>query len=150
MLENDSFTPSSNGELTDSNQTDTRFKAGNTFGKGRPVGSKNKGQLALEAIGQEHAEAILQKLIQQALKGDTNAAKFVLERCWPLRKGARIPFNFPPVNTVHDLNIAFSSVLEEINQGSISIEEGDLLTKILNHKRDVIMMRDLKIKIDSL
>lgn len=145
---------SSNEGLTENQsqateRRDTRFKPGNTFGKGRPVGSKNKGQVALEAIGQEHAEEILQKMIQQALKGDTNAARFLLERCWIQRKGARISFNFPPIHTIQDIDVAISHILEEISQGNISLEEGDMLIKVLKYKSDVMIARDIKRRLDE-
>ena len=43
------------------------FKPGNTFGKGRPAGSRNNATLALEAIGDTQAKALFEKAIELAL-----------------------------------------------------------------------------------
>ena len=119
--------PSINEELTNNyaqttDEKSSQFKSGSTFGMSPPLGSKNKGQLALEAIGQENAETILQK--SQVFNRDFDVL-------------------------IENINIASSHILEEIRQRNISRKEGSTLTKDWEYKRNLIC-KHLTLKLDQL
>jgi hypothetical protein len=52
-------------------KTGHRFQRGNKFGTGRPVGSRNRATVALQAMIDDQGEAVVQAAIQRALAGDT-------------------------------------------------------------------------------
>ncbi len=62
------------------------FKPGNTFGKGRPSGSRNKTMFFLDALGEENLKPIVDQLVEQALSGDVKASKIVLDYVYPTPK----------------------------------------------------------------
>ncbi len=49
------------------------FQPGNTYGKGRLAGSRNKATIALQALLEGEAEGIMRKAVEMALQGDTTA-----------------------------------------------------------------------------
>ena len=65
--------------------------------KGRPQGSRNKTIIALETLGEGEVEYIVKALIEKAKAGDAMAARPILDRVWPARKGARLQFDLPEV-----------------------------------------------------
>jgi hypothetical protein len=54
------------------------FQPGNRLGRGRPVGSRNRATLILDAVAGGECEAVLKTMLRQAKAGDTRAQKW----CW--------------------------------------------------------------------
>ena len=126
-------------ENTDPNvpKNDGRFKKGSPGGPGRPQGSRNSVTIAIEQIGLENAMAIFERLLGASLgtidNVDKEAAKYILERIVPARKGARFPLSIPrDINTVEKLNEATDSLLNMVAEGEISIEESNVIAETLN------------------
>lgn len=68
------------------------FQVGNTFGRGRPPGSKNKKSLALQGLLLENGEEIISTLIERAKQGDRVALTLCVERLIPrLKDVAELP-----------------------------------------------------------
>ena len=126
------------------------FQPGNKFGKGRPQGSKSKAQLALEEIGFEYAESVFMKTLQLALQGDLGAIKLILDRVYPVRKGARHPLDLPPITDIFALNAAYTQVTELLSKGDISAEEALALAHFLELRRKTFESVDLKQQIEEL
>ena len=59
----------------DTRKTGHRFARGNSFGRGRPQGSRNKATIALQALLDEEGEQVTRKAIELAKAGDRRA-------CW--------------------------------------------------------------------
>jgi hypothetical protein len=68
------------------------FQPGNTFGSGRPRGSRNKKGLMLQELLLDNGEEIIQTLIDRAKKGDRAALALCMERLIPrLKDVAELP-----------------------------------------------------------
>ena len=125
----------------------TTFKPGNKAGKGRPHGARTNGQVALEEIGQDAAENAYRVIVTAALtgetKGDVGACKYIVDRCSPVRKGARVKLDLPKIiNTVDDLNEATESVMQMMASGKISLEEATLICGVIEFRSKTIELRD--------
>ncbi|MGC4023899.1 MAG: DUF5681 domain-containing protein [Mesorhizobium sp.] len=108
------------------------FKEGRSGNpNGRPRGSRNKAIAALEAIGEGEVHEIVQALIEKAKGGDAVAAKPILDRVWPVRKGARVEFDLPSVSEAKELPVAIAGVTEQVASGAISPDEGALIVSLL-------------------
>jgi hypothetical protein len=119
------------------------FKPGNTFGKGRPVGSKSNAQVTLERIGQEQAEAVLNKMLENALNGDVQAQKYLLDRFLPSRKGTRIKLDLPEIKTVSDIDKASQYIIQQMGNGTISPEETQQIHTLLTQRKDFILATEI-------
>ncbi len=127
------------------------FKPGNRFGKGRPAGSRNKAQLALEKIGQDNAEAVYQKVVEAALAGDMIAAKCILDRVLPVRKGGRIVIGDELENkTIEQLDEIAQKVTTMMAEGVISAEEANAICAVLQYREESIKLHVFEAKINDM
>jgi hypothetical protein len=75
------------------NASTGRFKPGNTFGKGRPQGSRNNVTLAAANIFNDESETIARKAVEMALAGNTAMVKLIVERILPDQRQLFFPLN---------------------------------------------------------
>ena len=124
--------PSNNGSKTRGKP----FQPGNTFGKGRPAGSRNKATLALEALIEGQGEDVVNTIIASAKDGDMTAAKALLDRLVPTRKAAPSPITLSPAATASDLEGALFEVFNSLADQSLAPEEAAQITAVIaNHIR---------------
>ena len=138
--------PSNNGDKS----ADGRFQPGNPGGPGRPAGSRNKATLALDALADGDAEAILQKQIEMAKDGDQRAAEVILSRVWPARKSRAINLDLPPVNAPADIVPALGRIADAVARGEITPDEGAAVAAVLEGKRKAIETTDVLARIEAL
>jgi hypothetical protein len=129
----------------ESQPSSTRFKPGNTYGKGRAVGSKSKAQVAIEAIGLEDCVAVMRKAIERALAGDVSAMKLILDRVYPVRKGVRMKLDLPRIETYGDFLKASNRIIHLMAQGMISTQEAMELSHVYSRTLAMWDVVDLSI-----
>ena len=132
--------------MADSDDTarDTRFKPGQSGNpSGRPRGSRPKALVALDALAEGAAEDIVNAMLEKAKGGDSIAARTVLDRVWPPRKGARLQFDLPEVTTANDLPGAIAAVNRQVAEGDVSPDEGALIVGLLEAHRKAIETSEL-------
>lgn len=114
----------------------TQFKPGQSGNpKGRPPGARSKRLAVLDALGEGAAEAVLVATIDGAKGGDTSAARAILDRVWPARKGARVEFDLPEIVKADELSAAIAAVNRQVARGRLSLEEGTLVVGLLDAQR---------------
>lgn len=129
----------------------TRFKPGQSGNpRGRRAGSRSKVLTALDALGEGEATAIVQAMIQKAKEGDPVAARTILDRIWPPRKGARLQFDLPPIETAEALPGAVAEIAQQVADGSISPDEGATIVGLLEAQRKALETSDLSARIAAL
>ena len=126
------------------------FEPGNPGGPGRPTGSRNKATLALDALADGDAKAILQKQIEMAKEGDQRAAEVILSRVWPARKSRTINLDLPPVKAPADIVPALGRIADAVAGGEITPEEGAAVAAVLEGKRKAIETVDVLARIEAL
>lgn len=130
---------------------DTRFKPGQSGNpKGRRAGSRSKVLVALDKLGEGEAEAIVLAMVQKAKEGDATAARTILDRIWPVRKGARIQFDLPDVVKADDLSAALAAVSRQTADGEISPDEGAAIVSLLEAQRKAIETSELATRVAAL
>jgi hypothetical protein len=127
-----------------------RFEPGHPGGPGRPVGSRNKATLALDALADGEAETILQKQIELAKDGDQRAAEVILSRVWPARKSRAINLDLPPVTAAADIVPALGRITDAVAGGEITPDEGAAVAAVLEGKRKAIETIDVLARIEAL
>src|SRR5713226_3504119 len=107
------------------------FQSGNTFGRGRPQGSRNKATLALQEMLDGHGESITRKCALLALQGDPTAMRLCMERLLPPRRDQPVKFKLPAVTTAAEVAAAVSAVLQAVAGGQLTPAEGQMIVAIL-------------------
>jgi hypothetical protein len=135
------------GETVKNGNFSTRFKPGNP---GRPKGTRNKRSVLVEVLMTEDAEAITKSVIAAAKGGDMAAARLILERIAPTRKGRPVEFQAPTNLDAHGLAEAFGSLLQETASGSITPEEALAVANVLEMRRRALELEATEIRLKSL
>jgi AcrR family transcriptional regulator len=125
------------------------FESGNTFGKGRPLGSSNKKTIFQEAL-EKDGEAIIQKIKQRALKADPVAMRLCMERLVPLAKEPNARFRLPVVERAADLTEGISAVTEAVAEGELSAHEGESVARIVESQRRNIEVEEFDARLRAL
>jgi hypothetical protein len=126
------------------------FQPGNTFGRGRPQGSRNEATIALQNMLDGHGEAITRKCILMAMQGDPAAMRLCMERLLPPRKEQPVQFELPPVTTAAEVAMAVSAVLQAVAGGQLTPAAGQMIAVILEGRRRVIETQEHEGRLQAL
>jgi hypothetical protein len=82
------------------------FEPGNA---GKPKGARHRATMLAEQLISADIEAVTRAVIGAAEGGDMVAARLILERLVPVRKGRPIAFDLPACDDAMGINIAFAA-----------------------------------------
>jgi len=97
--------------------------------KGRPQGSRNAATILAQNLLDGQAEALVKKVIDQALEGDMTALRVCIERLVPPRKDSPINFEFPQIQKFEELYKFLSAIVNAVAAGQLTPEEGELVSR---------------------
>ena len=137
--------------MAESERKPHRFKPGQSGNpKGRPQGSRSKRLVALDALAEGEVEEIVKKMIEKAKDGDAMAARPILDRVWPARKGARLTFRLSEVAEAKDIPRAIAEVTRQMADGELSPDEAVLIVGLLEAQRKAFETHDLAERVAAL
>jgi hypothetical protein len=123
--------------------TTGQFRAGQSGNPtGKAKGTRNRASRLAELIQDADADAIAQSVIGAAVAGDMTAARLVLDRLAPIRRGAPITFTLPPITTEADAVTAMGGVLAAVAGGEITPEEGQAVAGLIGSFLDTVKVND--------
>ena len=126
------------------------FQPGNTFGRGRPQGSRNKATIALQEMLDGHGESITRKCALLALQGDPTALRLCMERLIAPRRDSPVKFKLSAVTTAAEVAQAVGTVLHRVAGGQLTPAEGQVIAAILEGRRKVIETEEHEARIRAL
>ena len=127
-----------------------QFTTGNGGGPGRPTGYRTALARTLDNIPDADVQAIRDRIVEQAKGGDMQAAKILLDRKWPVPKGAPVNFDLPAVESAEDVPKAIAAVLKAVAAGDLSPEEGSAVATIIEQHRKSIELAEIEARISRL
>src|SRR5688572_5346558 len=92
------------------------FSPGNS---GRPKGAKNKRTILVENIFAEDLEAIARAINAAAKDGDMQAARIIIDRLAPARRGRPVRFQAPIVIDAQGIAAAFGDIVGRMAAGEV-------------------------------
>lgn len=95
-------------------------------------------------------EDVTRAVIGMAKAGDMTAARLILERLVPVRKGRPVPFDLPAMDTAADVSAAIGAVVAAVADGALSPEEGQAVAGILEARRKAIETVDIEARLAAL
>ena len=123
-------------------------KSGNV--KGRPPGSRNRTTLAAEALLDGQAEAITQKVIELALKGNPTAIKISMDRILPPRRERQLSLELPTLRSAKDAIQTLTATHAAVAAGDITIAEAAALTKLVDTFLNALKVHGLEERVKDL
>jgi hypothetical protein len=104
----------------------------------------------IETLMAGDADAIARSVVNKAIDGDMTAARLVLDRIAPPRKGRSVTLDLPQINGLSDLAMAQGVVIKAVAEGDISPEEATDISRVLEATGTSIERRDLETRIAAL
>lgn len=138
-------------ENTGKIQGSSKFKRGQSGNpNGKPKGAKNKSTLAAEAFLEGSLERICRRIEDEAINGNMQAAKMVLERFLPPRKDRLIRLDLPEIKTYEDILSASTLIISAICKGEISPYEGEALSKTIDLHSKILEANEHECRLQAL
>ncbi len=135
----------------------SRKNAGNTRGRpfqpgnpGKPKGARHKLTLIAERLMEDDAEAVVASVLAAAKSGDMTAARLVLERIVPIRKGRPVAFDLPAIETPADVVKAVGALVSEVARGELTPEEAATVAGLLEMYRRTIETCEIEQRLSDL
>jgi hypothetical protein len=119
------------------------FEPGNTFGRGRPRGSRNKKSFLAQELLESHSEALVRKALMQAFQGDSAVLRTLLG-CVLQRRDLPVKTGPLPMASAAELSQTSEAVLKRLATGQISLPEAQGIFELIEIRRRVIETRDLE------
>lgn len=117
---------------------------------GKPRGARNKSTLAVEALLEGSLDKICKKVEEEALNGNMQAAKMILERFLPPRKDRCIKIDLPPITTCSDVLNAVGFIVNAVGKGKITPSEGELLSRTIESYSKALESCQLEVRLKSI
>lgn len=124
-------------EITEEEQNDSpldsrgKIKKGRTLNpNGRPKGTGHI-QRIIEQLPVNSVSSLFSMVYLKAEAGDMVAAKIILDRVLPIRKGARVQLNIPTLTDMAAVSKARLHTMELTSEGVISLEECQMAMEVL-------------------
>ena len=115
------------------------FAPGNTLGRGRPKGSRNKATSVGQDLLDQYTPQLVANCIRLALKDDDRSAmRICMERIFPARRDVSIRMSLPRIQTAQDLEKAAEKVTQAIGRGRIAPAEGETMMNIFEIRSRII------------
>lgn len=118
-----------NAEKMQGNQKFQKGRSGNPNGKIK--GTRNKATLVAEQLMQGELETICRRLLQEAVEGNMQAIKMVLDRLLPPKRNIPVTIDLPKLENSSDALNAIAIVTMAVSRGEISIDEGEALSRMI-------------------
>jgi hypothetical protein len=96
------------------------------------------------------AESVVHAVLAAARDGDMVAARLVLERIAPVRKGRPVSLPLPVVNTAGDVLAALGATIQAMAEGDITPDEAATVAGVLEVKRRAIETSELEARIKAI
>lgn len=107
-----------------------RFTPGNP---GKQKGTRSRITRLLEQMCEGEALSVMSVAVAVALRGDMAAAKLILERAAPARKGALVALRgFPKISGPTDVPTAIAFLWAAVVEGKLSAEDAKLRADLLD------------------
>jgi hypothetical protein len=126
------------------------FTPGNTLGRGRPPGSRNKAKSPGQQLLDDYAPHLVGKCISLAMQGDKSAMRICMERISPARQDACIRMSLALIATPQDVDKAAEKVTQAIRRGKITPIEGGRMMNLLDGRSRIIERVQLESRLEKL
>ena len=147
MGESNMATHQEESSSSDDRDQSGRFAPGNP---GKPRGARRRISRQAEALFKDECAEVARAVVDAAKNGDMSAARLVLERVAPPRKGAAVEMALPPVDRAEDVPRALAALLAAVSEGRVSPDEAASVAKLIETQRRAIELASLDARLTIL
>ncbi len=126
------------------------FEPGNTFGRGRPPGSRNKTTQKAREVLESHSESLIRKAILSAMQGDTKVLIALVGTILGKNGVAPIKISGLKFGTIQELSKSSESLLKKVASGDLPSGQAQEFSELIEMRRRVIETRELEPRLREL
>ncbi len=119
-----------------------RGQSGNPAG--RPRGSRNKTSIRMQAMLEQRAKALVNKVVEMALAGNVAALRLCLDRLVPTRKNEPVACDMVPLEKAADAVAAIAGIAAAAAAGDVTADEAAKLAKVIGLYVNSLEARDFE------
>jgi hypothetical protein len=109
-----------------------RFRKGTSGNPaGKPRGARHKTTLAVEGLMGEYGQQVTARVVKSACSGNMVAARLVLERIAPPRRGRPVRLKLQEIGDAASLMAAQAALLRAVVSGKVTPEEAEPVSVML-------------------
>src|SRR6188508_1571440 len=91
-----------------------------------------------DTLAAESIEAVFQAVLTAATQdGDMAAAKLLIDRVIPSRRGAPVSFHIRPLKTPEDCALAYADLLDDVGAGRLTPDEAQTISSIVAKRAEL-------------
>ena len=104
-----------------------------------------------DTLAAESIEAVFQAVLTAATQdGDMAAAKLLIDRVIPSRRGAPVSFHIRPLKTPEDCALAYADLLDDVGSGRLTPDEAQTISSIVAKRAELFPSIELAAEIEAL
>jgi hypothetical protein len=116
-----------------------RFRKGQSGNpRGKPPGTRHAITVLAEDLMAGDAEGVVRKVIEAAMAGDMTAARLILDRIAPPRRGRPVALSLPGVIKASDVPAALAAVVAAMGSGELTPDEAAAVSAVVEVQRRAI------------
>jgi hypothetical protein len=124
-------------------------------GRGRPkvetIALTKAARSRFDTLAAESIEAVFQAVLTAATQdGDMAAAKLLIDRVIPSRRGAPVAFHIRPLKTPEDCALAYADLLDDVGAGRLTPDEAQTISAIVAKRAELFPSIELAAEIEGL
>ena len=123
-------------------------QSGNPAGKRK--GTRHRATVLAEKLMTDDSEAVVRAVVKAAKGGDMTAARLILDRIAPTRKGRPISLPVSSIKTSEEVTEAMSAVVASMASGALTPDEATAVANVIEVKRKAIETQELENRVIAL
>ena len=128
-----------------------RFRPGQSGNPtGKPPGARHKATQLAEKLMEADAGEVVNAVITAAKGGDMTAARLILDRIAPVRKGRPINLELPEMADAAGVLAGLGATVKAMGEGHATPDEAATVAGVLEMKRRALETADLATQIEEL
>jgi hypothetical protein len=127
------------------------FKPGQSGNpSGKPKGARHRATVFAEKLMEDETGDVVRAVINAAKGGDMVAARLVLERIAPPRKGRTVRFELPPIEKASDVLTGLSALIQAVSIENLTPDEATTVASLIELKRRAIETLEIERRLVAL
>ena len=128
-----------------------RFRKGQSGNPaGKPRGARHRVTVLAEKLMEDDAEAVVRAVVDKAKAGDMSAAKLVLDRIAPPRKGRLVKFSLAEMSSADEIGSAVGAIACAMAKGELTPEEAASVAAVLEIRRKAFEVVEIEARLLTL
>jgi len=103
-----------------------------------------------EKLMQDDAKNIVPAVLDAAKAGDMTAARLILDRISPVRRGRPVYLELPSVKTAADISAAMATLITAMASGDVTPDEAATAASVLELRRKALETEELEQRLQAL